>query len=75
MSPGQITGWLREAGHRRVDVLAFDRRRYVGAQLGIHNAAGVRVGQVGRLRNVEYVFVAGPPDRVEAAVRPHTDAG
>jgi adenine-specific DNA-methyltransferase len=69
VSPEEMTRWLHDAGHGSVEVLAFDRKRYVGAQIGIHNAAGVRVGQVGRLRNVEYVFVAGPRDRVEAAVR------
>ncbi len=65
----EMTRWLRDAGHASVEVLAFDRKRYVGAQIGIHNGSGERVGQVGRLRNVEYVFVAGPTDRVEAAVR------
>ena len=33
--------------------------RYVGARIGIHNPAGERVGTVGRLRNLEYVVVAG----------------
>jgi adenine-specific DNA-methyltransferase len=42
-----------------VDVLAFDSKRYVGAQIGIHNPAGERVGRVGRLRNVEYLVVSG----------------
>lgn len=69
ISPDQMTGSLRDAGHAAVALLAFDRKRYVGAQIGIHNRAGERVGEVGRLRNVEYLFVAGPPERVEAAVR------
>lgn len=68
VSPDEMTRWLRDAGHASVEVLAFDRKRYVGAQIGIHNAAGERVGRVGRLRNVEYVFVAGPRDRVAAAI-------
>lgn len=38
---------------------AFDSKRYVGAQIGIHNPAGHKVGVVGRLRNREYVVVAG----------------
>lgn len=66
--PEQVTGWLREAGHERVGVLAFDSKRYVGAKIGIHDPAGRRVGQVKRLRNVEYVFVAGPEAAVSAAV-------
>src|SRR5436305_723891 len=44
-----------------VRVLAFDSKRYVGAQIGIHDPAGRRVGEVGRLRNVEYLLVAGDP--------------
>jgi adenine-specific DNA-methyltransferase len=47
-----------------VDVLEFDSRRYVGAQIGIHNPAGERVGRVRRLRNVEYLLVAGEPAEV-----------
>src|SRR3954452_5462442 len=64
----QITADLRDAGHEEVRMLAFDSKRYVGAQIGIFNGSGEKVGQVARLRNVEYVFVAGPADKVEAAV-------
>jgi adenine-specific DNA-methyltransferase len=42
-----------------VAAYAFDSKRYVGAQIGIHNPAGDKVGVVGRLRNREYVVVAG----------------
>ncbi len=52
----------------RVAVLAFDSKRYVGAQIGIHNTAGQRVGEVSRLRNVEYVLVAGAAPDVERAL-------
>lgn len=52
------------ADRGEVSVLAFDSRRYVGAQIGIHNPRGDKVGSVGRLRNVEYVVVAGPPRTV-----------
>ena len=64
----EMTGMLHDAGHREVRLLAFDRKRYVGALIGIHNPAGQRVGEVGRRRNVEHVFVAGDRDRVGAAV-------
>ncbi|WP_183100943.1 DNA adenine methylase [Nocardioides pelophilus] len=64
----EMTGMLRDAGHDEVRLLAFDRKRYVGALIGIHNPAGKRVGEVGRRRNVEHVLVAGPRDRVDAAV-------
>ena len=59
---------LRDAGHEEVRVLAFDSKRYVGAQIGIHNLAGEKVGRVSHLRNTEFIFVAGDRDRVEAAV-------
>ena len=41
-----------------VVTLAFDSKRYVGAQIGIHNPRGEKVGRVSHLRNVEYVVVA-----------------
>jgi adenine-specific DNA-methyltransferase len=48
------------SGRGRIRVLAFDSRRYVGAQIGIHNMKGERVGRVGRIRNTEYLILAGP---------------
>ena len=63
-----MTQSLRAAGHEDVRMLAFDSKRYVGAQIGIFNRAGDKVGRVKRLRNVEHVFVAGPADKVAAAV-------
>jgi adenine-specific DNA-methyltransferase len=58
----------RVRGH--VEVLAFPSARYVGARIGIHNPEGRRVGTVGRLRNVEYVLVAGARARVRRLVAP-----
>ncbi len=49
--------------HGHVEVLSFDSRRYVGAQIGIHNPQGERVGTVSHVRNQEYLAVAG--DRAE----------
>lgn len=63
-----ITSMLRDAGHEDVRMLAFDSKRYVGAQIGIFGPSGQKVGTVSRLRNTEYLFVAGPPALVEAAV-------
>jgi adenine-specific DNA-methyltransferase len=40
-----------------VQVIEIPRPRYVGARIGIHNPKGEKVGTVGRLRNVEYLFV------------------
>ncbi len=42
-----------------VEVLEFDSKRYVGAQIGIHNPRGERVGSVSHVRNREYVLIAG----------------
>ena len=42
-----------------VRVLAFDYKRYVGAQIGIYNPSGVSTGTVSHLRNLEYVIVCG----------------
>jgi adenine-specific DNA-methyltransferase len=58
----------RVRGH--VEVIAFPSNRYVGARIGIHNPAGERVGTVGRLRNLEYVVVAGPRPSVRRIVAP-----
>jgi adenine-specific DNA-methyltransferase len=60
---------LRDAGHQDVRMLAFDSKRYVGAQIGIYNPSGEKVGRVSHLRNTEYVFVAGPTEKVEEAMR------
>jgi adenine-specific DNA-methyltransferase len=45
--------------------LAFDSKRYVGAQIGIHNPRGEKVGEVSHLRNVEYVVLAGETSLLE----------
>jgi adenine-specific DNA-methyltransferase len=46
---------LSKRGH--VGVVAVDFKRYVGAQIGIHNPSGEKVGRVSHLRNKEYLFV------------------
>lgn len=68
MTVEQMMRALRDAGHEDVRMLAFDSKRYVGAQIGIFNPSGEKVGQVSHLRNTEYVFVAGATERVEAAM-------
>ncbi len=60
-------------GH--VGVLAFDSKRYVGAQIGIHSPSGQKVGKVSHLRNVEYVLVAGPTAVVDRMTAPYEPAG
>jgi adenine-specific DNA-methyltransferase len=56
------------AMHGHVEILAFDSRRYVGAQIGIHNPQGQRVGSVSHVRNQEYVAIAGARDEVRRLV-------
>lgn len=53
----ELIGLLRDIGE--LSVLEVDFKRYVGAQIGIHNLKGERVGQVSHLRNKEYLFVVG----------------
>jgi adenine-specific DNA-methyltransferase len=60
--------------HDAVIALAFDSKRYVGAQIGIHNHVGDKVGSVGRTRNLEYVVVAGDHDRIARMVEPFAEA-
>jgi adenine-specific DNA-methyltransferase len=56
------------AGRGHVELLEFDSKRYVGAQIGIHDPAGQKVGQVSHLRNVERLAVCGPRAEVLGAV-------
>lgn len=48
-------------GEAQLQTLAFDYRRYVGAQIGIHDKTGKKVGKVSHLRNLEYLYVAAAP--------------
>lgn len=50
---------LRSRG--QVVVLENDYKRYVGAQIGIYNPQGVKVGKVSHLHNKEYVYIVAPP--------------
>jgi adenine-specific DNA-methyltransferase len=45
----------------RVTVLSHDYKRYVGAQIGIYNPSGEKVGAVSHLRNLEYLYVVETP--------------
>ena len=56
---GDDRGPCATAGRECVEVVAFDSKRYVGAQIGVHGPTGEKVGEVKRLRNVEYLFLAG----------------
>ncbi len=58
-----LEGLLAERGH--LVVAPIDYKRYVGAQIGIHDPSGRKVGRVSHLRNTEYLY-AVTPDRAEA---------
>jgi adenine-specific DNA-methyltransferase len=61
----ELREWCSPRGH--VEVLGFDSRRYVGAQIGVFNPQGERVGEPTRLRNVEYLVLCGDRSLVERA--------
>lgn len=70
----RVAALLSEKGYMRS--LAIDFKRYVGAQIGIHNPSGEKVGQVSHLRNKELLFVVGPDEAlVDAAVVDLVPAG
>jgi adenine-specific DNA-methyltransferase len=46
--------------HGYVNFVELDFKRYVGAQIGIFNPSGDKVGAVSHLRNKEVLFVVGP---------------
>lgn len=55
ISRRQMEELLSSKGH--VAVFASEYRRYVGAQIGIHNPDGEKVGEVSHLDNKEFLFL------------------
>jgi adenine-specific DNA-methyltransferase len=55
LSRAELSRMLSARG--RVRVIERDYKRYVGAQIGIYNPSGERVGKVSHLRNTEMLFV------------------
>jgi adenine-specific DNA-methyltransferase len=66
--PVRVEELLGARGHvARIDV---DSKRYVGAQIGIYNPRGRRVGRISHLRNHEHLFVVGPNRaRIDAVIQ------
>ncbi len=63
----EITAMLDRKGY--VASVALDFKRYVGAQIGIFNPSGEKVGKISHLRNHEHLFLVGPNRaHVEAAI-------
>jgi len=55
ISREQMEELLSSRGNLRV--VELDHKRYVGAQIGIYNPRGERVGQVSHVRNKEFLFI------------------
>lgn len=55
LSRETLEGMLSDYGH--VETVAIDFKRYIGAQIGIYNLSGEKVGKVGKLRNIEFLFI------------------
>jgi adenine-specific DNA-methyltransferase len=56
------------SGRGEVITLTRDYKRYVGAQIGIYNPSGDKVGEVSHTRNKEHLYLVITPEaRVEAA--------
>jgi adenine-specific DNA-methyltransferase len=55
LSSADLEALLQEFGHvERTDI---DFQRYIGAQIGVHNPAGEKVGTVSHTKNVEHLFL------------------
>ncbi len=56
-----------------VHTIVIAHKRYVGAQIGIHNPAGERVGKISHLRNREFLYLVAEDravvERVGAAIQ------
>jgi len=50
------------AARGRVTVMERGYKRYVGAQIGIFNPQGEKVGEVSHLRNKEYLYLVAPSE-------------
>lgn len=53
-------------GTASVTTIESDYKRYVGAQIGIYNPSGTKVGKVSHLRNKEFLYVATQDQSVPA---------
>jgi adenine-specific DNA-methyltransferase len=58
LSREELEAMLAPRGHVRM--VSTDFKRYVGAQIGIFNPKGEKVGKVSHLRNREMIFVVSP---------------
>ncbi len=59
----EMMEWLSGAGYEDVRMLAYDSKRYVGAQIGIYNPSGHKVGKVSHLETLSTSSLRAPPRR------------
>ena len=64
----EMEGLLRGlyGGQAFLETIETDYKRYVGAQIGIYNPQGEKVGKVSHLRNKEYLYVVADRPIAEA---------
>jgi len=55
LARAELESMLAERG--QVTVITTNYKRYVGAQIGIYNPQGARVGEAGHSRNLEYLYI------------------
>ncbi len=65
-SQQELIDLLQPKGY--VEHVSVDFKRYVGAQIGIYNPSGEKVGKVSHLRNKEHLFLAGQEEMVRGAL-------
>jgi adenine-specific DNA-methyltransferase len=64
--PAHVFAQLQQHGY--VNFVEVDFKRYVGAQIGIYDPRGEKVGTISHLRNKEVLFVVGPEKRLVESV-------
>lgn len=65
ISAEEMVSWLEGTGRETVVQLDYDFKRHVGAQIGIHNLKGEKVGAVKATRNLEHIFLAGDVTQIK----------
>jgi adenine-specific DNA-methyltransferase len=68
LSREELESMLRSLwnGQGKVTTIEKDFKRYVGAQIGIHNLRGEKVGTVSHVRNKEFIYVVSREDQSQA---------
>lgn len=65
-SQKELIDLLQSKGY--AEHVTVDFKRYVGAQIGIYNPSGKKVGKVSHLRNKEHLFLVGDKPAVQQAL-------